>query len=72
MNKKDIMRQRSLRDLLVVLIDETPGIESQKLWNCAKQWDGNLGAGEFDAELKSMLGSYRVTSKKWYRTGKAA
>ncbi len=72
MNKKDIMRQSSLRSLLEALIEETPGLETSKLWNCAKQWDSNLSAVEFDAEMKSMLGSYRVTNKKWYRAVKAA
>jgi hypothetical protein len=67
LNKKDIMRQPSLRALLEALVEETPGIESQKLWGAAKQWDSNLSAGEFDAELESMLGQYRVTAKKWYR-----
>ncbi len=60
------MRQSSLRSLLEALIAETPGMETTKLWNAAKQWDSNLSAYEFDAELKSMLGAYRVTSKKWH------
>ncbi len=66
MNKKDLMRQRSLRSLLEALISEAPGMETTKLWNAAKQWDSKLSAFEFDAGLKSMLGDYRVTSKKWY------
>ncbi len=70
MNKKDLMRKSSLRDLLVALIDETPGMDTAKLWNYAKQWDGNLSAFEFDGELKVMLGEFRVTNKKWYRTAK--
>ncbi len=71
MNKKDLMRKSSLRDLLVALIDEAPGQETTKLWNAAKQWDSKLSAFEFDGELKSMVGDYRVTNKKWYRAAKS-
>jgi hypothetical protein len=64
------MRQPSLRALLEALVDATPGIDSAKLWNAAKQWDSNLSAGEFDSELKRMLTEFRVTCKKWYRAAR--
>jgi hypothetical protein len=70
-NKKDIMRQPSLRALLESLIRETPGLETAKLWNAAKQWDGNLGAGEFDSTMAAMRGQFRVTNKKWYEAKSA-
>lgn len=71
MNKKDIMRQPSMESLLESLVQESPGVTSQKLYDAVKAWAGksweNSDLHKFDAELMALRGKgYRCTNKKWY------
>ncbi len=69
MNKLQIMSQRSIDILLSSLVDEKPGITSERLHCVAKDWDHKLTAWEFDQALVNLRKSYRVTNKQWYPPG---
>jgi len=72
MNKLEIMRQKSIDDLLAAMIEHKPGVTSEALWRVAKDWDGKMRAWEFDQALAGMLAKYRVTNKQWYPIGHVA
>lgn len=69
LSKLEIMKQKSLDDLLVRLVENSPGITTQKLFDKGKEWAGSahLSAHEFDrAMVKLRNNGYRVTNKQWY------
>lgn len=67
-SKLEIMKQRTLEDLLVRLMENAPGITSQKLWDTTKDWSNSrTTVHEFESTLKTLRSrGYRVTNKQWY------
>lgn len=72
MNKADIMRQKTLADVLREMVLHEPGVTSKRLWDVAKEWDHRLIATEFDRELSVLRGSFYCTNQKWYPKGHQA
>jgi DNA-binding IclR family transcriptional regulator len=68
LSKLEVMKQKTLKDLLVLLMETEPGITTQKLWNTAHDWSkARTSVHEFETELKSLRArGYRVTNKQWY------
>lgn len=70
MNKLLVMSQKTLRDLVILVVDREPGVTSDKLWRLAKEWDRKLSAAEFDGALGELVGKeLRVANKCWYLPG---
>lgn len=68
LSKLELMKQKSLDDLLVRLVKNEPGITTQKLWTKASEWSGGrLIAVDFDRAMDAFRAKgYRVTNKQWY------
>lgn len=75
LSKLEIMKQKSLRELLIRLVDNSPGVTTQKLWDKAKEWKGEIAderkALEYTLEFERVCAGllnhgYRVTNKQWY------
>lgn len=70
MNKLLMMSQSTLKALILFVVEREPGVSSEKLWRCAKEWDSKLIGVDFDAALEELRGKeLRVTNKCWYIPG---
>lgn len=74
LTRLEIMKQKSLGDLLVRLVENSPGITTTKLWSTASDWaGGKLTAYDFDRAVDDFRNKgYRVTNKQWYPQNHAA
>lgn len=75
LSKLEIMKQKTIGDLLVRLVENQPGITSQRIWDKVREWRGEIvdekKAHEFTLEFERELlafrnKGYRVTKKQWY------
>lgn len=68
LTKLEVMKQKTLGDLLVRLVENAPGITTTKLFTTAKDWGGDrVSTYEFEQHMKQLREKgYRVTNKQWY------
>jgi hypothetical protein len=68
LSKLEVMKQKTPEDLMARLIENEPGITTQKLWNTVHDWsNGRTSVHEFETKLKLLRArGYRVTNKQWY------
>ena len=68
LSKLEVMKQKTLDELLVRLVENAPGITTQKLFSVCQDWSGGrLTAYDFDQHMEAFRKKgYRVTNKQWY------
>jgi hypothetical protein len=66
--KLEIMKQKTIEELLVRLVEAEPGATTQKLFTICQGWSGGrLTAYDFDRHMEAFREKgYRVTNKQWY------